>query len=332
MYAAGGEAALTEPRGMKKQKGHTMIFDTHAHYDDSAFDRDREAVIASLKPAGIGRVVDVGASKESLPRVRALADTYDFFYGALGLHPDEIGDLPACRAFIEDGLRDPKIVAVGEIGLDYHRLVRTKEWEHAKERQIAAFRKQIEIAIANKKPIIVHSRNAAADTMDIIQEYYGDGTWAGLSADGRAISPVTKTIHTGDGETKRILTNSSVGKKFISPGIGHTMKNKGIIHCYAYSAEQAKIYTKMGFLLGIGGVSTFENSRKLKKVIRQIPLDFLVLETDCPYLAPEPHRGERNSSLYLPLVVKAIAKLKGVTEREVEDATWRNAMELFSAP
>ena len=300
-----------------------MIFDTHAHYDDHAFDKDREAVIASLKPAGIGHVVDVGASKESLPRVKALADTYDFFFGALGLHPDEIGDLPACRTFIEDGLRDPKIVAVGEIGLDYHWLVRSKE------EQIAAFREQIEIAIANEKPIIVHSRSAAADTMDVIQEYYGDGTWAGLNADGRAISPVTKTIHTGDGETKRVLTTAAGGKKFISPGIGHAMKNKGIIHCYAYSAEQAKIYTKMGFLLGIGGVSTFGNSRKLKKVIQQVPLDFLVLETDCPYLAPEPHRGERNSSLYLPLVVKAIAEIKGMTEREVEDATWNNAMKLF---
>ena len=199
----------------------------------------------------------------------------------------------------------------------------------SKEEQIAAFREQIEIAIANEKPIIVHSRSAAADTMDVIQEYYGDGTWAGLNADGRAISPVTKTIHTGDGETKRVLTNAAGGKKFISPGIGHAMKNKGIIHCYAYSAEQAKIYTKMGFLLGIGGVSTFGNSRKLKKVIQQVPLDFLVLETDCPYLAPEPHRGERNSSLYLPLVVKAIAEIKGVTEREVEDATWNNAMKLF---
>lgn len=281
-----------------------MIFDTHAHYDDHAFDADREAVIAALQPGGIGHVVDVGASMESCPRVKAIADKYDFIYGALGLHPDEVADLPACRDFIEDDLSDPKIVAVGEIGLDYHWMKETREV------QIAAFEQQIEMALRHEMPIIVHSRNAAADTMDVIQKYYGDGKWAGLTRDGHPIKQLPK-------------------RRKIIPGPGNTLARKGIIHCYAYSAEQAKIYTALGFYLGIGGVATYGNSRKIKKVIEEIPLEHLVLETDCPYLAPEPHRGERNSSLYLPYVIKAIAEIKGITENEVEETTWENAMQLF---
>lgn len=263
-----------------------MIFDTHAHYDDEAFKEDRSEMIARLQPSGIGHVIDVGASKESMPLVREIADSYDFIYGALGMHPDEVGDIDEkLWNDLKDGLdNDPKIVAVGEIGLDYH-------WDiQPHEVQIHWFKEQIRLAQERNLPILIHSRAAAADTMDVIQEMYGRGS------------------------------------------AGYDIKRKGIMHCYSYSLEQARIYTDLGFYLGIGGVVTFKNSKKLKKVVTEIPLDHLLLETDCPYMAPEPNRGKRNSSLYLPYVVQTIAELKGVTPREVEDVTWNNAMDLFQIP
>jgi TatD DNase family protein len=259
-----------------------VIFDTHAHYDDEAFDEDREELLSSLAEQGIRHVIDIGSTAESLARVRSLADRYPFMYGALGLHPDEVGDLtPEVIETIKGGLTDPKIVAVGEIGLDYYWNVETKDT------QIACFKKQIEIALHYKMPIIVHSRSAAADTMEVVAEYYGKG-------------------------------GSAAG-----------LDRKGIIHCYSYSPEQAKIYTEMGFFLGIGGVITFKNAKKLKQVVSETPIEKLVLETDSPYLAPEPYRGKRNSSAYLPYVVKAIADLKGMTEEDVERVTYTNAMALF---
>ncbi len=262
-----------------------MIFDTHAHYDDEAFDEDRDALIRSLPEHNVKHVIDVGATKKGLPHVKELADTYDFMYGALGIHPDDVGSLnDELMAQIEADLSDPKIVAVGEIGLDYH-------WDvESHEVQEDGFRKQIALAQRHDLPIIVHSRNAADDTMRIITDCYGK-------------------------------TSSY-----------YHMKRKGIIHCYSYSYEQAKLYTDMGFYLGIGGVVTFKNSRKLKKVVTNIPLEHLLLETDCPYMAPEPNRGKRNSSLYLTSVVDTIAELKGITPEEVEDVTWNNAMDLFQIP
>lgn len=260
-----------------------MIFDTHAHYDDEAFDEDREVLLSSLAEQGIRHVIDIGSTAESLVRVRSLADRYPFMYGALGLHPDEVGDLtPEVIETINEGLADPKIVAVGEIGLDYYWNVETKDT------QIACFKKQIEIALRYKMPIIVHSRSAAADTMEVVAEYYGKG------------------------------------------GSAAELDRKGIIHCYSYSPEQAKIYTEMGFFIGIGGVITFKNAKKLKQVVSETPIEKLVLETDSPYLAPEPYRGKRNSSAYLPYVVKAIADIKGMTEEDVERVTYTNAMALFA--
>ncbi len=259
-----------------------MIFDTHAHYDDEAFDTDRDALIRSLPEHGIGCVIDVAASKNGQSRVKELADTYDFVYGALGMHPDEVGDFddPLWNQ-IEEGLEDPKIVAVGEIGLDYHWNIQPHELQEQ------YFREQIALAKRHGLPILVHSRNAADDTLRIITDCYGKAS------------------------------------------SGASIQRKGIIHCYSYSYEQAKLYTDMGFYLGIGGVVTFKNSRKLKKVVTNIPLDHLLLETDCPYMAPEPNRGKRNSSLYLPSVVETIAELKGITPEEVEEVTWKNAVDLF---
>ena len=297
-----------------------MIFDTHAHYDDEAFDGDRDAVLASLAENSVGRVVDVGASAGSLDRVRALAERWDFVYGAVGLHPDEVGALNAgTEEKINRLLDHPKIVAVGEIGLDYHWNVEPREV------QIEGFRRQIGIAVRKKKPIIVHSRSAAADTLRVIEAMYGPGSPARKMARAEAEKKLLPD------EYAEVPGKEWVWKKEIPEGPGFGLAQKGIIHAYAYSAEQARIYTGMGFLLGIGGVLTYENSRKLKKVVTEIPLDKLVLETDCPYLAPEPHRGARNDSRMLRFVADAIAALKGTTREEVERITWDNAERLFNA-
>ena len=296
-----------------------MIFDTHAHYDDEQFDNDREALLASLfahKECGggsaamdagrIGAVVDVGSTPESLAKVMAIARLHDSVYAAVGIHPDEVGAITdeVVREIKED-LTDPKTIAVGEIGLDYY----WNKEEH--DIQEHWFRRQIELAFEYDKPIIVHSRAAAEDTMRVIKDYYGPA--AGRTACAAAASAAQETV--GDQETI-----DTVAKQSSRPGI---------IHCYAYSVEMAREYVAMGFMLGIGGVVTYKNGRKLKEVVQAIPLEYLVLETDCPYLSPEPNRGRRNSSLNLPYVVKAIAELKGVTEQEVEEVTWQNACKVF---
>lgn len=263
-----------------------MIFDTHAHYDDGAFDEDREEVLASLAPAGIGLVADVAASRDSLEKVLSLAHGYDFIYGVLGLHPDYAAELDGeTIAFLERHLADQKVVAVGEIGLDYY-------WNKAsREVQAAAFRTQIDLAIQRNMPIVIHSREAAHDTLEIVREKYGRGT----------------------------------------PGAA--LEQKGVMHCYSYSVEQARIYTRdLGFYLGIGGVVTFKNARKLKEVVADTDLDYLVLETDCPYLAPVPFRGKRNNSRHLHHVVSAIAEIKGVTPGEVEKRTEANARRMYGLP
>lgn len=252
-----------------------MIFDTHAHYDNQAFDEDRETLLTSLTNAGIGRVVNIGASLESTKRTLELMEQYPFIYGAVGVHPSESGELKEeDMAWLESLLRREKVVAVGEIGLDYY-------W---KEPEISIqkhwFIRQLDLARRHSFPVVIHSRDAAKDTLDIM-----------------------KAEKAGE--------------------IG------GVIHCFSYSREMAREYLNMGFYLGIGGVSTFQNARHLKEVIAYAPLEKLVLETDCPYLAPVPHRGKRNSSLYLPLVVQAIAEIKGITREQVEEQTWENGVVLF---
>ena len=269
-----------------------MIIDTHAHYHAEQFDPDREALLASLKPAGIGEVIDIAAEADSLDRVMELARAYPFIYAAVGLHPDEVGDLnEETMAKIRGYLTDEKTVAVGEIGLDYY-------WnKESRDLQIACFKKQIDLALEYDKPVVIHSREAAADTLEVVSAMYGEGSpWE------------MKNGRTPEG----------------------TIPRKGVMHCYSYSPEQARIYTKkLGFFLGIGGVVTFKNGKKLKEVVRETPLDYLLLETDSPYLAPVPYRGKRNSSLYLPYVVREIAEIKGITPEEVERVTERNARYLF---
>ena len=256
---------------------HSKIFETHAHYEDAKFDADREALIASLPEHDIEYVINVGSSLETTEKSIALAEQYDFIYAAVGVHPSDVTELNEENfKAIEQAAEHKKAVAVGEIGLDYYW---DKEEEVQKNQRIW-FRRQLELAKESNLPVIIHSRDAAADTMEIMKE-------------------------------------------------AHVQGIKGVIHCFSYSKEQAQEYVKMGYYIGVGGVATFKNAKKLKEVIETIPLEKILLETDCPYMAPEPYRGKRNSSLYLPYVVEKIAGLKGVTAKEVEEVTYRNAEQLF---
>lgn len=252
-----------------------MIFDTHSHYDDKVFDEDRDVLLRSLRTNGVERVVNVGADMVSSRTALALAEQYDFVYCALGVHPSETGSLmEADMDWIREHANHKKVVAIGEFGLDYHwpepDAVVQKKW----------FYRQIELAKETELPIIIHSREAAAETMTILTE--------------------TKAYDCG-----------------------------GVIHCYSYSPEMAKEYVKMGFYIGIGGVVTFKNAKKLKKTVEELPLEHIVLETDCPYMAPEPMRGKRNDSSLLVYVAEKIAELKGVSVDEVIKITTKNAEKLY---
>ena len=279
-----------------------MIFETHAHYDDDAFNDDRDEVIGGLRAAGIARVVNIGADMASSRRSVELANRYDFMYAAVGVHPDNAGEIVACDtsddadsverkvyntvdcsrnlAELRQMAASEKVIAIGEIGLDYH-------WNvFPREVQKEAFVTQWELAVGLGLPIEIHSRDAAEDTMNIVREMYGREQKAGreLRAD---------------------------------------------MHCYSYSPEQAAEYVKMGLYFGIGGVITFKNAKKLREVVEIVPIERLLLETDCPYLAPEPHRGSRNNSTYLHSVAAGIAQIKGISEKEVEDITYENACRFF---
>lgn len=255
-----------------------MIFDTHAHYDDDAFDIDREELLASMEAGGIGTIVNSCASIDGLDHTTALMEKYPFIYGAVGVHPDDAGEMTKeVLGKISRMADHEKSVAIGEIGLDYY-------WHKEKEEHLIQqkwFRAQMDLAREKKMPFIIHSREAAEDTLAIVKEYMQGGMYG------------------------------------------------GIIHCFSYSKEIAAEYLKMGLYLGIGGVVTFENAKKLKEVVKYAPLSQLVLETDCPYLAPKPNRGKRNSSLNLPYVARMIAELKGVTPEEVITVTEENAKKIF---
>ena len=255
-----------------------MIIDTHAHYDDEAFDPDREVLLASMQEHGIEKLVNVCASIDGLQDTVKLIEKYPFIYGAVGVHPDDAEQMTEeTLAEIRRISHMDKMIAIGEIGLDYYWHKEKKEHEI----QQKMFRAQMEIAREEKLPFMIHSRDTAEDTLNIVREYMQGGMYG------------------------------------------------GIIHCFSYSREIAAEYLNMGLYLGIGGVVTFKNAKKLKEVVQYAPLSQLVLETDCPYMAPEPNRGKRNSSLYLPYVVRAIAELKQVTPEEVIEVTRENTHRLL---
>ena len=252
-----------------------MIFESHAHYDDEAFDEDRDTLLSSMRDNGIEYIVNVGASLQSTRTTVELTRQYPFIYGAAGVHPSETAELNEDNfKWLAKQCKDPKVVAVGEIGLDYY-------WEEPDhDIQKIWFIRQLELARNSKKPVIIHSREAAKDTYDIMTAQHAE----------------------------------EIG---------------GVIHCYSYSAEMALDYIKMGFYIGIGGVVTFKNGKKMKEVVQAIPIERILLETDSPYLAPEPNRGKRNSSLNIPYIAQEIAQLKGLKPEEVEQITNQNAKQLF---
>ena len=252
-----------------------MIFDTHAHYDDKQFDQDREELLVSMKDNGIGTIVDVGSNMETSAWIVDAVNRYPMMYGAVGVHPSDTADLTESDMdTLKEYAGKDKILAIGEIGLDYY-------WdEPEREIQKKWFEAQIELAREVRLPIIIHSRDAAADTLDIMKAHHGD-------------------------------------------------ELNGVIHCFSYSPEMAQIYLDMGYYLGIGGVVTFKNSKKLKEVVKMTPLERIVLETDCPYLTPEPHRGKRNDSSYLKYVVECISKLKGISAEKIIKTTYENAVKMY---
>lgn len=251
-----------------------QIFESHAHYDSHQFDEDRYELLETMGEQGVGTIVNCAADWDSITEVVELAETYPRIYAALGLHPDAVGSFDEERfAFFREQCHREKVVAIGEIGLDYY-------WDNEPhENQKKWFIRQLKLARELDLPVIIHSRDAAEDTLQVMKD--------------------------------------------------HAQGLRGVIHCFSYSKEMAEIYVKMGFYIGIGGVVTFKNGKKLKEVAEAIPLERILLETDCPYLAPEPFRGKRNSSLYLPYVAKAIAEIKGITYEEVVLQTEKNGKELF---
>lgn len=251
-----------------------MIFDTHAHYDDEQFNENRVELLNSMEEQGVGTIVNVSAAYNSCRKVIALAKEYPFVYAAVGIHPDEVGSLnEETFAQMKELFKEEKVVAVGEIGLDYY-------WDNEpREVQKKWFIRQLKLARELDLPVLIHSREAAADTMEIMKEHA-----KGLS---------------------------------------------GVIHCYSYSKEMAQEYIKMGFYIGVGGVVTFKNAKKLKEVVENIPLTSIVLETDCPYMAPVPKRGTRNDPRNLPYVVEEIAALRQMDPAEVIRITTENAKRVY---
>ena len=253
-----------------------MIFDTHAHYDDDAFDEDRDVLLSGMREQNVEYIVNVGASMASSERSIELAEKYPFVYAAVGVHPDEVGELDEEKfTKLREWTAHEKVKAVGEIGLDYY-------WDKEKhDLQKHWFMRQMELASEVKLPMIVHSREAAKDTLDMVI----------------AAKPLNLS---------------------------------GIIHCYSYSVEIAREYLNMGYYLGIGGVLTFKNAKKLKEVAEYTPLSQIVLETDCPYLAPVPFRAKRNDSSKLSYVAEELAAIKQIPVEEVIRITNENGRRLYN--
>ena len=252
-----------------------MIFDTHAHYDDEAFDGDRDQLLLQMPEKNVGAIVNVGASVRGMRKSVSLSEQYEFIYAGIGIHPDDIADLDEDLLQEMSGLaKREKSVCIGEIGLDYHWMVQSREV------QKEGFIRQLHLARELDLPVNVHSRDAAQDTFDVIRSE-------------------------------------------------HAHTTGGIIHCFSGSAEMAREYVKLGYHIGVGGVVTFKNAKTLKQVVQAVPLERIVTETDCPYLAPVPHRGERNDSSRIRYVIREIAALKGMDIEETEAVLWENAREVY---
>lgn len=250
------------------------IFETHAHYDDEAFDEDRYQLLEELPKQGVCGIITAGADLKSSASAVELAEKYSYMYAAVGVHPENIIEnfddnyLVKLEKLVNSS---EKVVAVGEIGLDYHFR------DDNKQIQKEVFLNQIELANKYNLPILVHDREAHADTMEILK---------------------------------------------------HT-KPKGIVHCFSGSVEMAKEVVKLGMHLGIGGVVTFKNAKTIVDVVREMPLEVMVLETDAPYMAPVPFRGKRCDSSMIKYTAEKIAEIKGISASKVTEVTKSNAVKLF---
>ena len=251
-----------------------MFFDTHAHYDDERFDGDRESLLASLPEKGVGRIVNCGSDAASSVRSAEFAQKYGHVFAAAGIHPESAGTYTQDDLLtVERLLREEKVVAVGEIGLDYY-------YEDAAdpETQLGLLRIQLELARDLDLPAVIHDREAHADSLRAVKEF---------------------------------------------PTV------RGVFHCYSGSVEMAQELVKLGWTFSFGGSVTFKNARKAPEVIAALPEDRIMLETDCPYLAPVPFRGKRNDSTLLPYTCAKLAEIRGVSAEEMEALTWANACRFF---
>ena len=251
-----------------------MLFDTHAHYDDARFDRDRDELLTSMPGKNVGLIVNPGCDVATSRMAVEMARKYQFLYAAVGIHPENCGDFdPAMIDTLRTLAGEKKVVDIGEIGLDYY-------WAEnpPKELQQEVLRRQLALAEELSMPVIIHDRDAHADTLAIVREF---------------------------------------------PHV------KGVFHCFAGSVEMARELVRAGWMLSFNGAATFKNARKAPEVIAAVPLDKLMIETDAPYLTPVPHRGERNDSSYVCFVAEQIARIKGISPREVEEATWENGRAFF---
>ena len=251
-----------------------MVFDTHAHMNDRAFDADRDAVMASLPDRGVGLLMNAGCSLESTKECIALAEKYPFAYASAGSHPDAADEV--CDAVLEEYrtlcMQHPKVKAIGEIGLDYH------YEDIPRDLQKKAFIAQMELARELDLPVIVHERDAHQDGLEIVGQF---------------------------------------------PTV------KGVFHCYSGSAEMAKQLVDMGWYIGFTGVLTFKNARKAIEVAQAIPLERIVIETDCPYMSPEPFRGKRNDPSRVVYVADKLAEIRGISPEEARAITFENGKRLY---
>ncbi|NHM33480.1 TatD family hydrolase [Neobacillus terrae] len=252
-----------------------MLFDTHVHLNDEQYKEDLEEVIARAQEMGVSEMTVVGFDRPTIKKAMELAEKYEFIYACVGWHPvDAIDMTEEDLKWIEELTSHPKVVAIGEMGLDYH-------WDKSpKDIQKEVFRKQIRLAKKVKLPIVIHNREATADIVEILKEEGAE----------------------------------EVG---------------GIMHCFSGSVETAKECVEMNFYISLGGPVTFKNAKKPKEVADEVPLEKLLIETDCPYLAPHPYRGKRNEPGYVRLVAEQIADIKGISLEEVANVTTRNAREIF---
>jgi len=247
-----------------------MLTDSHCHLVKSLYENLDEVILAA-KEKGITRFFNIGCNHEENREIISLIDKYSEMYGIIGIQPSDVTKAEKSHLeFIEQSLNKPKIIAIGEIGLEYH------YGKDTKEEQKIWFEKQLQIAEKNNIPVVIHSRDAAEDTLDILKKY----------------------------------------------------KVKGIVHSFTDSYEIAQEYIKLGFVLGINGVITFKNSN-LKEVIKKVPLEYIVLETDCPYLTPDPFRGKKNEPKHIFEIANFISKLKGISLEKLTEKTNENLARIF---